>query len=475
MKKFYSLALSLSVAAIASAETFTTPDAGTTYTLKSLSQIEGSNLTLKEGKTYLLSDGLTISAGDKLQLLAGDVLEIANNVAVTVYGEAIFNPESTAYIKRASDDAEPTGFAFHGKTTLKNINYEGGNIQYFGSDPLIVDKCDFHDVSNSKSNYGVIVVGGGLSKGNKITNCTFTDCKPGAINTPANLGVGMLFENNVITNVSTLNLLCPYVNLSASATDSVIIRNNTLNGAKLVKPGGIGVSNMLNTPGKNIVVVSGNLVQNCSWGLNFVGGMDVTISDNVIKDNCWDTDDNGGIAVTMYSLPSYPLTVYAHDNTFEGNKWGPCNVGGSIANYGKTETDENGISNPGNNILRNNQHEVAATGQIVKCDFCNNSTVTAYAQNNYWGSAADASEAAQYIGDTNSDSRYGTVIYEPVKDASGVKAIMPDFDNKFEGNVELYRLDGVKVFSGEASRISEAGEGIYVICQGNKTHKIIIK
>lgn len=475
MKKIYFLASLLSVAAIASAETYTSPNTGITYTLNSLSEIEGSNITLKEGQTYLLSDGLIISAKDKLQLLAGDVLEISNNVTVEIKGEALFNPETTAFIKRENEDAQPVGFSFHGKTTLKNIDYEGGGIQYFGADPLIVDKCDFHDVNSIKSKYGVIVIGGGLSKDNKITNCTFTDCEPGAINSPANLGVGVLFENNVITNVSTLNALCPYINLSSNASESVIIRNNTLNGAKLAKPGGIGVSNMLNTVGENKVIISGNFVQNCSWGVNLVGGMDVQLFDNIIKDNCWDPDDNGGIAVTMYSLPAYPLTVYAYNNTFEGNKWGPCNVGGSIPNFGKTETDDNGLQNPGNNILRNNQHEVAATGEIVKCDFCNNSSVTAYAQNNYWGSAENATEAAQFIGDKNANSNYGIVIYEPVKDASGVKAVMPDFDNKFEGQVDLYRLDGVKIFSGDASRISEAGEGMYIICQGNKARKIIIK
>lgn len=472
MKKIYILASLMCVAGAANA--YTTENTGVTYTLASLAEIENSKVTLKEGQTYQLTENLEIAETDKLQLLAGDVLEIANDVSINIYGEAIFNPAEKAYITRTAEDAEPQGIVFWGKTTLSNLDYSGGGIRYNGTEPLTVDKCDFHDINSKLSKYGAIQLGFGKSKDNKITNCTFTDLVPGAINTSANLGVGLLIENNTFTNVSTQNELCPYINVSSNAEEPVIVRGNKLYGAKLEKPGGIGVSNMLNTPGKNDVIISGNYVENCSWGINLIGGMNVQLFDNHVKDNRWDPDNNGGIGVTMYSIPAYPLEVYAYNNIIEGNKWGPCNVVGTKSNFGKTETDENGLANEGNNVFRNN-YFVNDAGETVTCDFCNNSQVTVYAQNNTWSDAETEEEAAKYVGDTKWNSSYGTIVYGPIKAASGVKTIMPDFTNTFEGEVELYRLDGVKVFSGDASKISEAGEGMYIIRQGDKSRKIIVK
>lgn len=468
------------VAASASAD-YTTPGEGVTYTLTELSGIEGSGVTMETETSFLLSSDLTIAEKDNLSLGAGEMLLMQDGVTLTVNGEALFNPEETAYIMPNVDTALPKAVIFNGKTTLKNLKWSGAGMRYAGSDALIVDKCDFYDINGENSLYGVIVIAG-HSSGSVISNCTFTDCQPGAINTPANMGVGLIIENNVITNVSMANGMRPFINVTSNATEPVIIRHNVLNGAKLSAPGGIGVSNMLNTPGDNKVYVEYNTVTDCSWGLNFVGGMDVRIIGNTVKDNCWDPDVNGGIGATLYSIASYPQTVYAQENVFEGNKWGPCTVGATVANFGKTEDPTAEDYNPGLNVFRNNKH-LDASGEEVRVDFCNNTQITQYAQGNFWNDATTAEEVAATIQDNKFSASYGPVIYTPFGDPSGVTKVTMDKDVAFNGSsivasetsvINVYDLSGRLVSTAVGTlSTSDLQKGVYIARVGSKSLKFV--
>ena len=463
------------MSALASWGAYTTPNHGTTYTLASLASTEGSGVTEVGNSTWLLSDELTIAENDKLKLNAGETLKIKDGVMVNIDGEALFNPADKAYIEPETSEALPKGFRISGKTTMENLDVQGGTVLYLGTEPLLIKNCDFHNINGEQSLYGVILISGGQSSGNVIENCTFTDCVPGAINTPANMGVELLISGCTITNVSTSDGLRPFINITSCPDKEVIVRNNVVKGAKLEKPGGIGISNMLNMEGANKVTIEGNTVEDCSWGINLVGGMDVIMKNNTVKNCRWDPTDNGGIAATLYSIANYPMKVMATGNTFENNKWGPCVVGATIANFGKTETDDNGEANEGNNVFINN-HFTNTSGQEVMCDFCNNTQVTAYAQNCVWNNATTPEEAALYIQDVNTNPAYGTVVYDPIKQPSvGIKGVSLDFDNKFSGKVSLYRLDGVKVYEGDASGIYTAGQGLYIVEQNGRTSKVLVK
>lgn len=302
---------------------------------------------------------------------------------------------------------------------------------YTGTEPLIVDKCDFSNINALMSGYGV----------------------------------NLLIEGCTIQNVSMSNELRPYINVTSPLEGELIIRNNELIGNKLEKPGGIGVSNMLNLEDENRVLIENNIVTDCSWGLNLIGGMEARLIGSEIQDNCWDPDDNGGIAATLYSLASYPLNVYAEGNTFEGNKWGPCTIGGTEANFGKTADPEAEDYNPGNNVFINN-HFTNAQGVLVECDFCNNTANVDYAQGNVWNDAETLEEAAKTIFDNNYSASYGEVIYDPIKTPSGVKQISVKEPVVFSGEVNVYTLDGVKVFTGDAASISDLNAGTYVISSG---------
>lgn len=471
MKKVYILSAVLLQAAIAFAEGgYTTSGNGTTYTFASLSEIEGSGVTKVADKTYNVSADLTLEGTDKLKIESGDIVKLADGVLVTVTGEAIFNPENRATIT-VDGEAKPVGFTLKGKTEMRNLDVTGGgNFFYQGDAALVVDNCNFSNINGVRSNYGVIVLSG-YSKGSQVTNCTFTDCEPGAVNTPANLGVGLLIENNTMTNCSTLDKLCPYINVTAGGAEEVIVRNNTLNGARLEKPGGIGVSNMLNAAGDNKVLIEGNKVENCSWGINLVGGMNVRLINNFVKDNNADPDVNGGIAVTMYSMTTLPQTVYATGNTFQGNKWGPIAMGATTVNFGNLSATGDDY-NPGMNIFIGNGHE--DNGSYVACDFCNyNTGADAYAQGNVWNNATTEAEVAATIFDNNYSSAYGKVIYSPFR-TTGVENINSDNNCTIDGGIitlaapamiTVYNMAGVAVASAYTDALDTANlpAGIYAV------------
>lgn len=457
------------VAGIANA--YTTPDNGTTYTLESLSQISGSGVTVIENG-YLLSENLQISATDKLQLVSNDYLYIADDVEVVIEGEALFNPETTAYINRATEEAEPNGFKMFGKTIIKNMDIQGGGILYLGEEALTVEDCYFHNINDKRNGFGVISFTG-INEGSKIVDTIFKDCVTGAINTPVNNGLNLLIEGCTIENVSTSNQMRPYINVTSPVTGELVIRNNTLIGAKLEKPGGIGVSNMMNTPGDNKVLIENNTVTDCSFGLNFVGGMDVRIIGNNVKSNRWDPTDDGGIAVTMYSIQTYPQTVYAEGNTFEDNKWGPCAVVGSICNYGKTDDPNAEDYNPGNNTFINNHFTNSANEDVI-CDIANSTPNTLYAQGNIWNDAETAEEAAATIFDNTVDpAKYGPIVYAPIRTSTGVKGVQSNVAPKIDGIVEVFTIDGKLIMKGDITGISDLEPGAYIIRAGKMTQKIV--
>ena len=96
MKKFYAFALMAAMAAGATAQNFVSDGTGTTYTFNTLSQIEGTGVTLQDDGSYVVAQDFTISAGDVLQLENNDVIKMGSNVQITIDGDAMFNPADTA-------------------------------------------------------------------------------------------------------------------------------------------------------------------------------------------------------------------------------------------------------------------------------------------------------------------------------------------------------------------------------------------
>ena len=110
MKKFYAFMLMAAMAAGAMADDFVSDGTGNVYTFNSLSQIEGTGVTLQDDGSYLVSANFTIAEGDVLQLVNNDVIKMANGVQITVNGNADFAPADTAVVTRDAEGSNPKGF-----------------------------------------------------------------------------------------------------------------------------------------------------------------------------------------------------------------------------------------------------------------------------------------------------------------------------------------------------------------------------
>lgn len=471
MKKIYS-ALLLAALSVAGAHAeYVTSGNNTNYTFATLAAIEGSGV-VSDGTTYSVTDNITISEGDILTIEPGKSIILYNGVKITIDGEARMNPEATTVIEPLNSETRPLGWQISGKATLKNLVMRGGGIKYLGTEPLMVEQCTFENINNELNNFGVIVLSG-YSSGSRIANCVFRDCEVGAVNTPANLGVGLTIENNLMQNLTTVDQARPYINVTSAPEEVVTIAGNHLLGADLAKPGGIGVSNMLNTPGENKVIISNNTVEHCSWGVNLVGGMTVQMLDNRVLNNNADPDDNGGFGVSIYSLATLPMDVYAQGNTFDGNKWGVWVLGGSTANFGCTDAN-NGAVNPGMNRFYNNSF-VNTSGANVHWDLCNYTANTVYAQGNFWNDAATAEQVGATIQDKRTNSSYGEVVFTPFNTPDAVKNVAtPQLSALVHGSslvsmmpadMTVYNAQGVSVMAARDCTELDLGSlpaGIYV-------------
>ena len=147
MKKIYAFVLMAAMAAGAMADDFVSDGTGNVYTFNSLSQIEGTGVTLQDDGSYLVSANFTIAEGDVLQLVNNDVIKMANGVQITVNGNADFAPADTAVVTRDAEGSNPKGFWMlgeNGNAELKNVTFEYVGVVFGGENSsLHADNCTF--------------------------------------------------------------------------------------------------------------------------------------------------------------------------------------------------------------------------------------------------------------------------------------------------------------------------------------------
>ena len=200
MKKFYSFLLIAAVAVGAMADEFISDGSGNVYTFNSLSQIEGTGVTLQEDGSYLVSQNFTIAEGDVLQLANNDVIKMGNSVQITINGDADFAPADTAVVTRDAEDSNPKGFWMlgeNGNANLKNVTFEYVGIVFGGvGSSLTADNCTF-TLHNGKSSSSGAISFNASCDNNVIENCYFIENTLNAIGCGATNPVGIIIRNNV--------------------------------------------------------------------------------------------------------------------------------------------------------------------------------------------------------------------------------------------------------------------------------------
>lgn len=462
--------------AVNAAGTYTTPtDDPKNYTFKLLSQIEGSGVTEIRPSVFTVENNLTLGAGDTLRFENNDTIMLATAILVKISGHADFAPSDTAFVTNLTDDALPKGFQLYGDEStaiVRHVRFNGPSLKYGGKKQLIVEDCTF-DYNNIKlASQGTISFASASDEGvmHIIRNCRFLHNVTSAIGSGSNVPCGLLIENNYIEDCTTQNLNRPFINVNVGGNDSVIIRNNTLIGAKLRLPGGIGVINLLGTKGTNKYRISDNYIQDCRYGIYVQGASDGDIVNNTLIDNRYDIDPNTGGSGINLTASNSTATAKVTGNYIKGSLWGVTIIGKFEANLGKTDDPNAEDYNPGLNVFVENGNTMVAsevTGGSYDpshpYDLYNNTPLTQYAQGNTWSVPEQTREQiATVIFDKADDPSLGEVIY-----MSATSAIEEIGIEEESAPVIYYNLQGIRVNNPES--------GLYIRRQGDKATKVLIR
>ena len=412
MKKFYAFLALAAIATGAMADDFVTDGTGNVYTFNTLSQIEGTGVTLQDDGSFLVSQAFTIAEGDVLKLENNDVIKMANGVQITVNGDADFAPADTAVVTRDAEGSNPKGFwmlSDNGNANLKNVTFEYVGIVFGGENSsLHADNCTF-TLHNGKSSSSGAISFNASCDNNIVENCYFIENTVNAIGNGASNPVGIIIRNCLFWHNTTSNRNKPQINLTVGGAYNVLIADNDVIGGQFTLSGGIGLSNMMGLGHSGMNIIENNYIADNRYGITTIGSVDARIINNVMIDNCYETNpNNGGSCVSIYDSSS-SANIYMEGNWMEGGLWGiTVPTGAPNINMGKVEDPEAEDYNPGNNTFVNNGNSG------VLYDLYNNGTATIWAQGNTWNV------------DEQTEENIEEVIYHQVDDPSkGLVIFMP--------------------------------------------------
>ena len=412
MKKFYAFLALAAVAVGAMADDFVSDGSGNVYTFNSLSQIEGTGVTLQDDGSYLVSADFTISEGDVLQLQNNDLIKMANGVRITMNGNADFAPADTAVITRDVEGSNPKGFWMmgeNGNANLKNVTFEYVGVVFGGANSsLHADNCTF-TLHNGKSSSSGAISFNASCDNNIIENCYFIENTLNAIGNGATNPVGIIIRNNLFWHNTTANRNKPQINLTVGGPYDVLIADNQVIGGQFNLSGGIGLSNMMGLGHTGTNIIENNYIADNRYGITTIGSVDAIIRNNKMVNNCYEANpNNGGSCISIYDSSS-SANVYIEGNWMEGGFWGiTVPTGAPNINLGKVEDPEADDYNPGNNTFVNN-----GNGGVLY-DLFNNGTATIWAQGNTWNVAEQTEEnIEEVIYHQVDDPNLGLVIFMP--------------------------------------------------------------
>src|SRR5690554_1273733 len=391
------------VFAMVSAQGYTTPDTGTTFTLNDLVTASPTTITVS-GSTYTLIDDLTISATDTFLMDTDVTLEIGADILITVFGT--FHVTANQVTITAINPASPyEGFRFE---EFSNIQIQNATIQYGGglrvlTETFSIDNCLLTNNVSGAATGGVIALSRGMAQ---ITNNIISFNDTPAISSGANSAVSPYIFNNYIEGNNQANSNRPQINIGTTlATDPLQIVQNTIIGDRsLDMVGGIAVSNFV---GENInAIIDDNIIIDNRYGLTVLGNNSFAyIRNNNIENNDTQGDPNLGGSGISLNTSSAGMNVIASGNQIRGNLWGITVIGQATINLG------DGAGNIGENVFSEN-----GNGGVTYALY-NNTPNNLMAMNNCWdetnlpNTLADAENVIVHQNDIGS---LGLVTFDPV-------------------------------------------------------------
>ncbi|MCM1503587.1 MAG: right-handed parallel beta-helix repeat-containing protein [Muribaculum sp.] len=459
---------------------------GTTYTLNSLSQLEGTGV-VKDGLVYTMTEDITVLAGDKFDIEGGSTVKMESGITLRIEGVANFIAPDDARVVVTRSDEEATPKGVYVLTDLegsgfRNIDFEYAALRSFGTVGFNVENCTFRYANGKLNSSGALSLGKGGAKF-EVKNCTFEYNVVPAIGGAANMGNGALIQNCVFRSNNTENRNKPQVNISVGGDDDVIIKDCQFYGGgdALDKVGGISIANSLGSiNGANNAYVENCYIADNRYGITGNGGVNLYVRNNQIVNNNHETNPaNGGSGISMYKNSS----LVASGNLIENSLWGITLINCKAANLGEIGNEDS----PGNNVFRNNGNNG------VQYDLYNNSTLTVYAQNNIWSVSEQTAELIEtVIFHKTDDSKLGEVIFMPAGDPASIDGVADDVAAPYvtngalivpaaeSGNVEVYTMDGmlvglIPIVDYTADLLGLAPSTVYVLRVLSSDYSAVIK
>ena len=415
MKKFYAFLALAAVAAGAMAQDFVSDGTGNVYTFNTLSQIEGTGVTLQDDGSYLVAADFTISEGDVLQMDNNAVIKMADGVRIYINGDADFAPADTAVVTRDVEGSLPKGFWMlgdNGNANLKNVTFEYVGVTFGGvNSSLHADNCTF-TLYNGKMNSSGALGFNASCDNNIVENCYFIENTLNAIGNGATNPVGIIIRNCLFWHNTTDNRNKPQINLTVGGDYDVLIADNEVIGGQFTMSGGIALSNMMGLAHTGTNIVENNYIADNRYGITTIGSVDAIIRYNTMIDNHYESiPNNGGSCISIYDTSS-SSNIYIEGNWMEGGFWGITIVTGAPnVNLGKIEDPDAEDYNPGNNTFVNNGFDGALY------DLFNNGTATVWAQGNTWNVIEQTEEnIEEVVYHQVDDPSKGLVIFMPAHD-----------------------------------------------------------
>lgn len=453
----------LMTAGFVKAEDVATAGTGVTYTLESLSGLDGSGVA-KDGKVYTLNNSITISEGDRFELESGATIKMASDVQLRIEGTANLAASDRVLVTRANEEAEPQGIFMDcatAVTEVKNIDFEYAGLRNLSATGLTIENCTFRYCNGKLTTVGAVGLGGNGASF-IVKDCTFEYNTVPAIGGAASYSNGIEIDNCTFTDNNTANTNKPQVNLTAPGEQKIVVKNSRFIGAQRTMVGALAIANMMSVAGDNVVEITGNEFKDHRYGVTLYGLLNATIDNNQIIDNKYASSAMmGGAGISIYDYVTKP-NVTVKNNTIEGNMWGITVIGGETINIG-TEAA------PGHNKFRNNGNG----DPYVAYDLYNNSALTVYAQGNNWGVDEQTEDKIEtVIFHQNDDAKLGEVLFMPAWDGQdGMVNVAADAARYANGivtaegaSISVYTLSGalIKTAVDEAD-LNTLARGTYIV------------
>lgn len=474
---------------VVSAQGYTTPDTGMSYTLDDLVTASPTTISVT-GTTYTLVEDLTISSTDSFLIDSDVTLEIGADIRITVFGT--FTVDASNVIFTAINTAAPyDGFRFE---EFSDINIQNATIQYGGGLRVLTETFTINNclVTNNVAGVAmgsVIALSRGMAQ---ITNNTITFNETAAISSGANSAVSPYIFNNYIEGNNQENSNRPQINMGTTMTaEPLQIVQNTIKGDRsLDMVGGIAVSNFVG--GTINAIIDNNIITDNRYGLTIVGNNAFAyVRNNTIEDN--DTQGNPNVGGSGISLntSSGGMEVIASGNQIRRNLWGITVIGEASINLGDD------ANNVGQNVFSEN-----GNGGVIYALY-NNTPNPIMAMNNCWDETNlpnTLADAEAVIVHQNDMASLGLVTFDPVNCAFlSVEEQQMDaltmYPNPTDGQLNLshntlfeymtiYSIDGKLIRqktlqTGTNNMFLDLNSGIYILeLKGENTRtvkKLVVK